>query len=594
MTRAVPTDQVIERPPTLIHSKSEETFPVSLTDITKDSIAFNWEVATTHALPTSQLHALQFAGPRLENSGFDGPRWQAIGTTTPSLKDKVVTLAPGSGIGHPYALQGEDIGFTMEGTGGASTIRIRLFATSLDQKAGTVNFLIGDFGSEIYCGIERGEDGQFNTRSQLPRGSDGNEIRLTFPGDAVEMWVNGMKAAEYKREAKDKSTRGPGIVIETASMWGNQMREVKVRDFEGKGNAFNAAPPLFSEDAKREALLLPRVHRDAPPKQILIGRNGDLLRGEIETMTSTHMLFRAGMETFKVPLDRVSSAVWLKKPDKPTGKETDEEKAKAKAKPVDPANPLVKPDPNAERKPDAPTFDPEHPVQWLDLVNGGRVQIPVETWTADGASGKHELLGECKIPIALISRVTIKQPPPTAGYGALANWKLVNTQDPVLPEDENTASPLMGKDAAPFSLALLLSSKVNQDLGPAVDDGLISLKDMKGKVVVLDFWATWCGPCLKSLPGLVEAMKAFPEDKVAFLAVNQGETKEQVRKFLEARNLTMPVGFDATQEVARKYGVEGIPHTVVISREGKIALVKTGYTPDGEKEISAAVEKALQ
>ena len=74
----------------------------------------------------------------------------------------------------------------------------------------------------------------------------------------------------------------------------------------------------------------------------------------------------------------------------------------------------------------------------------------------------------------------------------------------------------------------------------------------------------------------------------------QGETIDQVRKFLDTRDISTPVGFDATQSVARKYGVEGIPHTVVIGRDGKIAFVKTGFSPEGEKEISAAVEKALE
>lgn len=99
---------------------------------------------------------------------------------------------------------------------------------------------------------------------------------------------------------------------------------------------------------------------------------------------------------------------------------------------------------------------------------------------------------------------------------------------------------------------------------------------------------------MKSLPGLVEAMAAFPAEKVIFLAVNQGETKEQVEKFLTARGLKMSVALDADQGVAKKYGVDGIPHTVVIGRDGKVALVKTGYEPEGEKKIAEAVTKALE
>ena len=100
-------------------------------------------------------------------------------------------------------------------------------------------------------------------------------------------------------------------------------------------------------------------------------------------------------------------------------------------------------------------------------------------------------------------------------------------------------------------------------------------EETKEGLVLIDFWATWCGPCVKSLPGLVEAMASYPEDKVAFVAVNQGETKEQVEKFLTTRGLKMAVALDGDQSVAKKYGVDGIPHTVVIGRDGKVALVKT-------------------
>ena len=88
-------------------------------------------------------------------------------------------------------------------------------------------------------------------------------------------------------------------------------------------------------------------------------------------------------------------------------------------------------------------------------------------------------------------------------------------------------------------------------------------------------------------------MAGFPADQVTFLAVNQGETPEQVKRFLEARHLAMPVAMDADQAVARNYAVEGIPHTVVIGPDKKVAFVKVGFSAEGAKEIAAAVTKAL-
>ena len=606
LVRAFPKDFKAERAQALLHVADGETIPAELTAISKESIEFNCDWSEKHTLPTAQLHAVQFSKAGLVADGFASPGWQASGKSKATIKDKEVTLQPDSGIAHMYAIQGDDIRFKMAGTAGSGTLRIRLFANSIDQKSGTTNFLLGDFGSSIYCGIESSEEGQLENQYQAMRGSGPVDVRMSFAGDSVQMYINDALICETKRKKTDKKTQGPGLILESASLWGNTMRPVKLSDFTVSGTSFVAAPPAFSADAKREALLLPRVHRDSPPKHILIGRNGDLLRGEVESMTSSHLLFRAGMENFKVPLDRVTSVVWLAKPDKNPPKEEPKDKDKKveekqenggnlkiqgnirivlKKAAEEAADPFAPPTPAPEpekKKEEAPTPETD-PAQWLDLVNGGRISLKVESWTAEKVTGIHSKLGKCSIPVAWVHRVTSKAPTQTASYGALSDWKLVKTQDPVLPEDEATNSPLIGKDAADFSVPLLDG-----------EDAKFSLADMKGKVVVLDFWATWCGPCVKSLPGLIAAMKEFPEDKVAFLTVNQGETKEQVRKFVDARGFKMPVGFDASQQVAKKYGVEGIPHTVVISRDGKIALVKTGFSPEGEKEIAAAVQKALE
>ncbi|HEX2748217.1 MAG TPA: TlpA disulfide reductase family protein, partial [Verrucomicrobiales bacterium] len=410
---------------------------------------------------------------------------------------------------------------------------------------------------------------------------------------------------------------------------------VKLSGFVTQSTSCIAGPPAFSDEAKREALLLPRLRRDDPPRQVLIGRNGDLLRGEIEAMTSTHLSFRAGLETFKVPLDRVAAAVWVKKPDKtaPAAKaedkpaagkttavnEEDEEEeedgdaprqgkiqfavaAKLKglfaARAVEgavqvnaapaavkmlaaAANPADAAAGGALSKSATPSGGKDVPgLQWLDLTNGGRIGLTVESWSGDKVTGQHPLLGKCSIPTSLVYRLSIKPPAPAGALAALADWSLVNTPDPVLPDDEGTSSPLAGKEGPDFKLPMLEG-----------DD--FALSNNRGKVVVLDFWATWCGPCVKSLPGLVEAMAEFPADKAILVTLNQGETKDQVKKFLEARGLKMAVAMDASQAVAKKYGVDGIPHTVVLAPDGKVAFVKTGYEPDGDKKIAEAVRTAM-
>jgi thiol-disulfide isomerase/thioredoxin len=140
---------------------------------------------------------------------------------------------------------------------------------------------------------------------------------------------------------------------------------------------------------------------------------------------------------------------------------------------------------------------------------------------------------------------------------------------------------MVGKEAPPFELTLL-------------DDSTFRLADHRGKVVVLDFWATWCGPCIKAMPEVKDAVAAFPPGVVTLMTVNQGETPPLITPFLEAREWAdTPVALDFNMKVGNSYGVEGIPHTVVIDAEGKIAWVHSGFSPDLKQKLFEAVAKVL-
>lgn len=217
------------------------------------------------------------------------------------------------------------------------------------------------------------------------------------------------------------------------------------------------------------------------------------------------------------------------------------------------------------------------PTHWLVLGSGARLGLAVESFGPEIITGHHPVYGSCKVPVAQVYSISSSIPEPTA----LMHWQLIDSPEPVLPGTGGNSSPMLGKVAPTFKLSLL-------------NGGDFDLSKEKGKIVVLDFWATWCGPCVKSLPGLIDAISTLPKDKVLLLGVNQGEASDVIKQFLEARILALTVAMDGTQAVARQYTVEGIPHTVIIGPDGKIAWVKTGYSPDGAAEAAAAVKKLLE
>lgn len=111
--------------------------------------------------------------------------------------------------------------------------------------------------------------------------------------------------------------------------------------------------------------------------------------------------------------------------------------------------------------------------------------------------------------------------------------------------------------------------------GELIDGTSITLSELQGKPVIINFWATWCGPCVKEMPAF-ERLKDDFGDKIGIIAVNCGDDAGTVKDFMEENGYTFPVVLDEEYSISMLYPTNSIPYTVVVDAEGKVTHISTG------------------
>jgi len=143
------------------------------------------------------------------------------------------------------------------------------------------------------------------------------------------------------------------------------------------------------------------------------------------------------------------------------------------------------------------------------------------------------------------------------------------------PDNPGPATATVGEIAPDFKLQNL-------------EGKAVSLGGYRGTPVLINFWATWCGPCVYEMPFLQQIYEEWSDKGLVLLAVNVGETPAKVTSFMKQYNLSLPVLLDTTETVARKYGVTGWPTTFLIDRDGVVQDRVIGAFPS-----KAEIEKRL-
>ncbi len=612
----------VSRPAALLHLQGGQSISGEFTTIGPDGewLELRSALVENRRFPASMIRALQFTGLALETEGFRDRGWKPvrgkIGTNLefeePSDDDsntgEKMVLKAGGAWGHGSMLQGNELRFTFQAREWGA-LRVRLFGPSVDSPdEQTTRLLFAHYGTEVYCGFET-SPGDFG-RQQDIAAQPGQPIpvRLTWDENGLEMFVKGQRAGAISF-GDDFPHTGHALVFEPANLWGNGEREMMVWNFSLKTNPGVVATPAIDAEVRERALTIPRFRRDDPPRHALLAWTGDLLRGTVTAATDDRFSIRTGMESHQVDATRVAAAIWLQPPgadagangenDKPAIPRPRTENADGQPMPgvlqrreVILPQRQQQPPPDRAEGPVAGTLFPKgaekadaaaRPGRYtLLLRDGSRFPLDVESFGPEVVTGSAGKLGACHVPVSLVAEILSGEGRAADSGAVFANWQLRNAPEPTPAEDSGgESSPLVGKEAPTFELPVLGSEK--------------PFKLEKGKVTVLDFWATWCGPCVRALPEMLEAFAGFDPAEVAFVGVNQAEAPEIIRPFLEQRRWPdFTVALDARQDVGRAYGVEGIPHTVIIDREGKVAWVATGFRPGGAEEAADKVRELLK
>lgn len=327
--------------------------------------------------------------------------------------------------------------------------------------------------------------------------------------------------------------------------------------------------PNFTKESREMLLSIPRNLEVDHYSHALIGQNGDLLRGNLVAVNEQSIEMDSRQEPLLVERLFVDTLLYLH--------------------PVIEADSKTNSKESRDTQNNVPSANGQSIVDQLSLQLSGGYAIS-GSWIGGDANVirlKSAEMGECRVEMKSVQSFHFNLAPTVSSEGPLAlDWKTKHMAQPrwqVAAPDQSsdTGRSLVGTAAPELSL-------------PNSNGETVKLADHMGKVIVLDYWATWCGPCVASLPKYVEAAHKFDDNQVVFFGINSTETPEAVREFLQSKNWpAFDTLFDYDGAAARAMMVRGIPHTAVIGRDGKIAHVQIGYSPTGAEELYRVIEKLL-
>ena len=310
------------------------------------------------------------------------------------------------------------------------------------------------------------------------------------------------------------------------------------------------AKTVTSESIQR-MLTIPRFSRDLEPEHVLISATGDLLRGTLISMSEKHVLFDSRAQQLRIDRKRISAIARLNSNQDAAKENLAANSANSIA--INLGNNFV-----AIGQLEKSEGDLQVDVPGIGVLNLPQQQV------------KSAQVNANQINLSSLYRFTNLNP--VASIDPRWTKPTVETID---------AEQTQGKPAPDFELMTL-------------DGKPFRLSDHRGKVIVLNFWATWCKPCVMGMPEYIKVIEQFAEGEVVFAAVNVNETGSTVKKFQKDAQWDTHLLLDTQSDVATQYSAQAIPHMVVINPEGTIAEVNIGYHPDAAAKLGDHIRQILK
>jgi thiol-disulfide isomerase/thioredoxin len=639
--------------PDVIYLKNNDVLPCRIEGCTEDKIQLALPFSDVKTFAREYIRAVELAGTgRIHQRGFGAEGWRGVAslkvpkkavadheksgkpdeansTEKPAPTDKPaasdipavdskpvvesIVLRGNASASHPSILTGDTVRFHMKWpVQSYANMTVSLFGsgTRKDESSTHVSFSLMQTNLQILDRLPpqnqmffRGFGGQ-NAEEIIRAASGEVDVQLVARDGNLLVSIDGKQVKTIKLNPDGAGSKGlafnanvtmTGRVIMNGMVQQSNGDGVEISKFEIDNMSGASIRQFIEEEARLATLTVPRFRRDNPPTHVLIAANGDLLRGQLKSICEADVQFESRLETLRIDRSRVAAIVWLDPPTKDSGKKV--EKAAAEKSTSDQAKAVAS---EGESKV-APVVSEATVEEDSEngFVMGDEEESGMQALLADGFSitmtparlengqirGHSKLLGDCAFPAATIRELFLGDPESRTNIAAFDQWIARNAQEPdwdIAAESGGTSegAAMIGQVADDFELSLLDGSKFR-------------LKDHADKIIVLDFWATWCGPCVAALPDYIAATSEFDSSKVIFVAVNQQEASDQIRGFLTERNLSPIVALDRSGAIGQQFKVSGIPHTVILGKGNVIEDVHVGYQQGGGESMQIAIQQLL-